>query len=132
MTAARPGTGASVQQELALLSAKVEAMAVSLHSLGEDMRAVRDFVMIMEAKDVVARLGDVERRLIKIESDVRDLTDLDADVRDMKADVAELKKIQTEASGMAKLARWLWAAAAGFSSVGALTWLARLFEHRGD
>lgn len=116
MTGARTTTAADQRQEVALLRSAFEQQGTILVGLQDDMRVVRDYVMRMEAKEVIQRVDALETSQRLTDATLHDLRESAEHRQAVLRRIEALERVQTEATGMARLARWLWI---GFTALSA-------------
>jgi len=127
MPALRDSGPSNQRQDIALLRAALDQQSAVLTTLHDDMRVVRDYVMRMEAKEVIQRVDDLETNQRLTDELLRDLRESDEHRQAVLRRLEALERVQTEATGMARLARWLWIGFTALSAGGLGVVLSKFF-----
>lgn len=127
MAGARTTTAADQRQEVALLRSAFEQQGAILSGLHDDMRVVRDYVMRMEAKEVIQRVDALETNQRLTDAALHDLRESAEHRQAVLRRLEALERVQTEATGMARLARWLWVGFTALSAGGLGVVLSKFF-----
>lgn len=110
--------GADQRQEVAMVRAAFDQQGAMLASLQADMRVVRDAVMKLEAKEITRRVEELEEHRRATDELLRDLRESAEHRQAVFRRLEALERVQTEATGMARLARWLWVSFTALSAGG--------------
>lgn len=110
-----------------MVRAAFDQQGAILNSLQADMRVVRDAVMKLEAKEITRRVEELEEHRLATDELLRDLRESDEHRQAVLRRLEALERVQTEATGMARLARWLWIGFTALSAGGLGVVLSKFF-----
>jgi hypothetical protein len=110
-----------------MVRAAFDQQGAILNSLQADMRVVRDAVMKLEAKEVIQRVDTLENNQRLTDEALHDLRESAEHRQAVLRRLEALERVQTEATGMARLARWLWIGFTALSAGGLGVVLSKFF-----